>query len=505
MSANTNPRQIARNAAANYLTLLTQLVSGLLVTPLLFHGLGQSAFGTYAFVVNLVGYVGLLELGVGTATLRMVAVRAASGKSGEVREVLGSSRALYLPVVLMTALALVPIVAYAPLLPGASGGSDAEVRLVIVALSVGQLFALLMNVYPAYIYGIGRSDVLYGVGAALNLLSSAAQAVVAITHGGIVLLAVVTAIVGALNVALVWVMARRMLGGLRARARDANRRTMGELLRYGFKNAGVTVLATTSTQSDLLILGTLLPAPRIAAYAVSQRAANFAKTVATRATDVLVPTFADAAARNDEARQFRLFVEACLFGSAVLFPMTLVVALAGKDLLRLWIGSVPTHADVVLVVLMMAAAAQVVGAVAWAFFNGRGELGVYLRTGAVVAVGNVLSSVGLTFLLGVVGPALATLGAVLAFDVLVLPKAVTQRLQRTWQELIRDLARVLGPPLALAGCAGVAVRFAVDDSSWRALGVSVGVPLVFYPALLVFAGGERRRRYARLAGVGRVA
>jgi O-antigen/teichoic acid export membrane protein len=498
VTSNTNTRQITRNAAANYLTLITQLVSGLVVTPLLFRGLGESAFGTYALLVNILGYVGFLELGVGTATLRLVAVESATQGTDRIGEVLSSSRSLYLPIIAVSTLAYLPIAVFAPRLPGASGASDGDVRLVIAALAVSQLFALLMNVYPAYIYGTGRADVLFGLGAVINIVMSAAQIAVATTDGGIKALAAATAVITALNVLLLSRIARRMLGNVRARAKDADPATRTQLLRVGVKNAGVGILATLSQQSDLVIVGVVLPASRVAAYALASRAAAFAKTIATRATDVLVPTFADASARKDDARLSRLIVEAAIFGSAVLYPLAAICVLFGHELLLLWVGTVPAQADLVLALLMLAAAVQTIGAVGFAYFTGRGEVDVFLRSGGVVAVANLAASVVLVNIVGVTGPAISTLVAIIVFDALILPRAMARSLNQRTRDLFGALPPALGPPLLLTCFDGILVKLTVDSPSLRAAIGGVSMAVVFYATLAVCVGSERRQTYARL-------
>jgi O-antigen/teichoic acid export membrane protein len=499
---NTDSKQVVRNALASYVALLTQVISGILITPLLFRSLGASTFGTYALLVSISGYVGFLELGIGTATLRLVAQRTAAGAS--VRDVLGSSRALYRPIVAVSAAAFVPVAIFVPLLPGASGASAGQVRLVILSLGMGGLLGLLMNVYPAYIFGSGRSDVLFGLGAGTNLLLAASQAVVALAHAGIVLLAVVTAGVTAANTVLLSMLAKRMLEGVRARARDAERATKRHLMTFGLKNAGVAVMATVSQQSDVVIIGAILPAQRVAAYAIAARLAAFVKSIATRAADVLVPTFADAATRGETERQFRVFVDASLLGSAVLYPATLVVLLFGHQLLRVWLGAVPADTQVVLCLLVAAAAVQVLGGVAWVFFNARGELSVFLRAGSVVAVGNVAASIVLAIVIGVPGPAIATLLAIVVFDAVVLPRAVMRSLGRSPRELFAEVIRPLMLPLALAASVAIAIKLTLDS---QAAGVTVAgagfTVVVFYTSLWVGIGAVRRARYARLVGLRR--
>lgn len=495
-NANADTRQVARNAVFNYITLLAQLASGVVVTPLLFRGLGASAFGTFALLLTIVGYAGLLELGVGTATMRMVAERAGSGKS--LQEVLGSSRSIYLPIAIATGLLMTPVVAFAPYLPGAGGAPPSDVRFALCALVLGQIFALLLNVYPALVVGTGRADMVYGVGAAFSVLTSTVQATVAVSGGGLVLLAVLTAVVGTLNVLMVALIAKRMLDGSRARRSAGTSVTRRGLLSFGLKNAAVGLFATISTQSDLLIVGALLPAKAVAAYAVSSRAANFVKSISTRASDILVPTFADAAARGDLARQHTLFVEACVLGAAVVWPLTLAIALYAQDLLQVWLGEVPAGSTTVLVVLLLATSAQVWGHNGFVFFNGRGDLSLFLRAGGLLAVVNLCLSVVLTSTAGLVGPALGTLAVGLVFDLVLVPRAVARALGVPTWTLLQPLIRAFAVPLLIAASVGTALSLTVLSSPLEGALGAVITAAVFYLLLPWFLGRDRRALYRRL-------
>jgi hypothetical protein len=47
---NADSGQVARNGLASYLSLITAVLTGLLVTPVLFRSLGENRFRTYALM-----------------------------------------------------------------------------------------------------------------------------------------------------------------------------------------------------------------------------------------------------------------------------------------------------------------------------------------------------------------------------------------------------------------------------------------------------------------------
>src|SRR4051812_6416075 len=86
---NRSARAISRNATLGLLTFFSGSLTGLIATPLLFSHMGQRAFGLWVFLLGLVGYVGIIELGVGTATWRGIAAAQARGDDAGIAVVLG--------------------------------------------------------------------------------------------------------------------------------------------------------------------------------------------------------------------------------------------------------------------------------------------------------------------------------------------------------------------------------------------------------------------------------
>ena len=60
-------QKVARTAAGAWLQHLSSLGVGVLLTPVLIQGLGAQGFGAWGVCLAIVGYVGLLEFGIGTA------------------------------------------------------------------------------------------------------------------------------------------------------------------------------------------------------------------------------------------------------------------------------------------------------------------------------------------------------------------------------------------------------------------------------------------------------
>ena len=66
-------RIYTRNLAINWFSLIAGLVVMFFLSPFVVHSLGNNAYGIWVLLGSLVGYLGLLDLGVRAAVTRFIA------------------------------------------------------------------------------------------------------------------------------------------------------------------------------------------------------------------------------------------------------------------------------------------------------------------------------------------------------------------------------------------------------------------------------------------------
>lgn len=87
--------QLKTGAALNYVVILLNIAVGLLYTPYMLRMMGQSEYGLYSLVASIIGYLTVLDLGLGNAVVRYTAKYRAEGKTKEQYEMFGMFFVLY--------------------------------------------------------------------------------------------------------------------------------------------------------------------------------------------------------------------------------------------------------------------------------------------------------------------------------------------------------------------------------------------------------------------------
>ena len=90
--------QLKAGAILNYVVIILNILVGLLYTPYMLRMMGQSEYGLYALVASVIGYLTVLDLGLGNAIVRYTAKFRAEGKTKEQYEMFGMFLILYLAI-----------------------------------------------------------------------------------------------------------------------------------------------------------------------------------------------------------------------------------------------------------------------------------------------------------------------------------------------------------------------------------------------------------------------
>ena len=75
--------QLKAGAALNYVSIMLNMVVGLVYTPYMLRMLGQSEYGLYSLAASIIAYLTVLDLGFGNAIVRYTAKFEAEGKKRE--------------------------------------------------------------------------------------------------------------------------------------------------------------------------------------------------------------------------------------------------------------------------------------------------------------------------------------------------------------------------------------------------------------------------------------
>jgi O-antigen/teichoic acid export membrane protein len=449
--ANVSRRQFALNAASSYANLILGLVLGLLVTRVLLRHLGAGGFGLWIVLINMVGYLGLLDAGVSTAAVQRVARLTAIGDAQGLADLLRTASTFFTVSGFLAVAVVVVVAPFVASIVNVGEVSTTVAGATLILLGVMMATRFLASVPEAVLFGSGRSDRQAQIGLSVLVVTQAAQVLVVLAGGGLVGLGAVTAAAAIFGYLVSLAVVRRMGKGT-LRGGRFDRAILIDLLRFGGRNIVVAVGGTVSYALDTVIIGIILPVAQVAPYDVALSTSNLTRNLTTQGTNLLMPTYAHLSTTEDPVRQARLFRRSVLAGLAIALPILIALAAFGQDILRLWLGTVPPKTYPIMIALGLVTALQLPGHQCFTYLTGIGRNQILVRLALFSAAVNLAGSILATYWLGPIGPAIGSLPVVLVIDFTVLPVVVCRYLGIPLGRYVRD---ALLPVVPVAGAAGV--------------------------------------------------
>lgn len=332
------PPSLVGNALWSTLVTVWGTAVSLALTPFLVARLGEQTYGLYLLLLSVSGLMGILNLGLGEATLRYVAFYYGRQDLDGINRVLGATLAVY---------GITGLVGWALLAGGApwivrwlaipvAEQAQACSLLRLVAISLGLSFPL------GALGAIPQTVQRYDLSSQLTILQSVLQTVgsvlIVLGSGGLYGLLVWNIVLALEQLALNGWIAHRLIPGVRLWPLPT-RAGLREVFSYGFFSLATQILGLIWEQADKLLLGSFISTASVA-YLTVPKSLAFRLSYALNATSgPLLPRFSALQTRAEQQRLYRLATWCTSCAGVVLFvPLTVLM----PDFLRLWIN--PTFA-----------------------------------------------------------------------------------------------------------------------------------------------------------------
>jgi O-antigen/teichoic acid export membrane protein len=484
-------------------TILT-LGVGLVATPLLLRWLGDERFGAFRVATDWLGYIGLLELGLGGALLPLLARAEGSGNHSAARALIVTSiRAYALVGVAMAAGTLLLAAAINWLVPVASIYST-DLR---ASILVGFFGLVLIPLSPFRALAEARQQG-YWVSLFLTVQS------LVITAGSLVLAwaglgitgQAIAMVAGAavFNLALLLIGGREIPGIARAVIRDpSSQEARRELRRLNMPTFVMQVCGRLSYLTDNIIVARMISPSIVVTFFLTQRLASLGQGELQGIGNASWAGLAELHVQGQTDVFNRRLVELTRYVAVLGFAVLIPIASYNLAFVSLWIGSQRYGGDLLTILAacnaMLAALLSLWG---WCI-NGTGGAPLLMKALVVQTIINVACSVGFTFAFGMVGPLLGTTVAFLAVSAWFIPRLMTVMFGTSSIQL----ATAVGVPALLAIPCGALtwwVSRAYGPSGWFGIAYHMAAAATIYLALswlLVLDRGERSDLMARFRTV----
>lgn len=402
-------RTVFKNASANLVRVLGSGVIALFLPFLLVRMLPPEAYGTWALLMQVTMYVGFLDFGVQTAVARFVA-HAHELRNPEQRDGIASTAVVLLAAACVIGLCLIGVMAWQLQHLFKNMPAHLHMQAQVALLVMGGSFAigLPFSVIHAIFIGLQRNEIPVTVVLANRLTMAILTVTVVSRHWGLAAMGGAVAAANGLSYGLTYFAWRKWARQVRIQTSLASVLYAKEIGNYSAAMMVWSLGMLMVGGLDLSIVGAFQYSAT-AYYAVALTVTTFVAQAQTAIFAALLPPSAALAARGEGRKLGSLLVSSTRYGMLTLLAMVLPLIVAGRDILKLWVGAdYAVHSAAIMEVLVCANVVRLFAMPYSTLLLGSGQHRKVILSPLAEGVTNLVSSLIGAYLWGAIGVAVGT-------------------------------------------------------------------------------------------------
>ena len=336
----SHKRKVLQGSASNLLRVLLSMLVSLVLPPFLVRRMAPAEYSAWVLILQLSGYIYMLDVGMQTAVGKFVAENDAKGDRAASHHLVSTSFTILTVAAAIGSAVIVIMVLSVPLLFHQMAATLVpQVRISLLAVGISTAVTLPFGVFLSTFTGL-QQYVFPTIVATVGRVGTAAALIgLLLTHGSLVQLALAYA---AFNLA----MAATQFFGWRRLAKSRvdfsffmlHRRSAIQLTRYGSALAIWTLASFFISGLDLVIVGHY-SYKDTGFYAIANNSANFMLAIISSVFGPLIPAVSSMQSSSTPGRIGDLCIRMTRYCTLLLCLLGLPLVFGGYPLLSLWVGT----------------------------------------------------------------------------------------------------------------------------------------------------------------------
>jgi len=502
------PASLVRNVVFNVGGYVVSVIATFLVAPITIHSLGDTRYGAWSLVAEIVGYYGLLDLGIRGAVTYYVARHSAHNEHVQISETIASSFWILCASGLFVFLGGAVLALAFPHLFNTTGLDLAELRTALLIMSAVIAASLPMSTFSAVLGGRQRFDQDTIAEVSTRILTGIGMYAVMKAGYGLVALALVQTVARLTYWGMIAFFVKRILGGLFIRPALFSVRRFRALAAYGSRNLVTQIAQLVIRRLDLLVVAMFVGVAHVTYYSIGGTLVNYATTLCATVVFAFTPRFTELYSRGAHQELERLYLSGIRVTGVLVTGLVVSMLVFGRPFIRLWIGSSYVsglwinRSDVVMTVLILAYLPRMLHHISWQLLLASARVRFLMWLNILEAVANLGLSLILVRRYQLLGVAMGTLIPMVLSNVVVLPAYISRQFQIP---LTRLAKKGLSVPLLTGAAIAIVAALLVHTkppTSWRIFLLEAVCTAIAWASLGWALGFSKSERHDLLVRVG---
>jgi len=334
-------RSLAKGVFSNWAFLLVNVLVAFWMTPFVVAHLGDTAYGIWALVLQLTGYMGVVDVGLRSALVRFIARLSARKEHDALNRLLSSVLLIYgffAPACVVIGI-LLSIFVLPHMQVGAAYLRMAQITIVIASglLACDFLFAT----PHAILAGLSRWDIINANWIIMILIRTALIILFLKLGFGLVTLAVIQllcyAVGYSVEVALIRLL--RLVPNFRFILHKPDLQEMQPVMQHSWYSLLLRIANRINYEVETIDISAFLPIGQVTFYVIGLRLIEYLRDLLNASTMIVAPVVSSLEAVGDSPQVNTLLVRGTKYSVMIGFLGGVGFLALGRDFIRLWMGS----------------------------------------------------------------------------------------------------------------------------------------------------------------------
>jgi O-antigen/teichoic acid export membrane protein len=486
-------QKVSRNIISNFTGTLVILIVGFFLFPFVVHRIGANAFGIWMLVNGIIGYMGILDLGLTPTVVKKSAEYLAKGDKEALNSMVNAIFTIYLYIGAVVALVIFGLSFVTHRIFNISPQEVDLFRMVLWIVGLQITLKFPFSIWHGLMAGLQDFHVINGINIGTNLVKALVTILLLISGFGLlslIWLGFVLALAGWI-INVLWV--KHQLPFLRMQAIQFNIKMIKNLARFSTIMFLWQIVIQVLTWTDRIIIGLFLPVASITIYEIGTRINIYSRHILNSVVLAVMPASSELSVKEELAVLQHFYIRGTKYVLAIYVPVVLALLIYGKEFINLWMGKRFEQSVWIMYVLLIGSLYQSQNSFASAMLIGMDVLKTFSKILIAYPIANIAFSLVFIKFWGLIGVAVATSLTFLIMETIFLIHAI-----KIFEIRILYLLKSCYIPVTLSVILTVVlskILFAYHSiHSWPSFVVQVLSFLVFYFIMFLAIGTSRKER-----------
>jgi O-antigen/teichoic acid export membrane protein len=479
---------------------LVPIVIGFFLMPVIVNKIGATAYGIWLLANSVVGYMGIIDLGLGPTVTKKTAEYLAIRADDKLNQVLSTAFSLYLALGLVIATLVLVLAQIIPFLFHTDAQQGPQLKLVLLIIGMQAAAGFPFSIFGGMISGLQDFHI-RSILTVANAIFRLTGTVIVLSLGfGLISLLILEFGLSGISWAFQVFWIKKRVPHLKLHPKLYDRGEMKQLFKFTGAMLLWRVAGLTIHRANRIIIAMFMPVANVTLFEIGTKTAEWPRTGVWSFLSPLLPACSELNAQRESESIKEVYLTGTKFILAFYLATGGALFCWGAEFISLWMGKQFAAAVSLMYILLLGNVYQAQNVVAHVMLAGMGVLKAFTRVMASYPVVNLILAITLTKMFGLLGIARAV-----TLTFIIVETYLTTQVLRVFRVSFRDLVLSCYLPSLIsivpAATSAYVLHQVMAVNSWERLAAVTATFLGMFAATFWFVGvseGEKRSLQANL-------